>query len=286
MTDRLRTLWTQADQALTIVGTTAVELDPDDPAIRRLWADAEELMTSLVVRGLEDLAARAFPGTSASGGPVSSSAVSDPTGTAGTTGRLSSARDYHTVARTLQHACGILADAPTHIPADALERASTRQAVARTLRTVVDTLTRCRDRLTPVATGEPCPSVATDDDGTVVARCEGSVTHHSTGRGLCAECDADWRPRRGLEVPADVLSARNARRKHPCTCHSSRCDHDPGGCLGMLAPGDLSGRCERCACTCDVDCCPEGCSDERAPGRTVSERCHKRQVRATYADAS
>ena len=312
MSDRLRTLHADADALLATVATLAVELDPDDADLRRIWADADGLLGELVARGLEDLAGRAFPGSAGAGGPVSTSAVSDPTGAAGTRDlgitrgeprddrwlararagdedlptathfeQAREARDYRAVVRTVEHVCGILADMPT-APAEGLAGASVRQALGKSLRSVVAVLERCHARLTPVATGEPCPVRATDDDGTVLVRCEGHVTHHSTGRGLCAECDADWRPRRGLEIPPEVLVARNARRRHPCTCHDTTCGHDPGGCLGLLDPGDLTGRCEGCRCACGPDCCPDGCTDprDRPQGGALSERCAKRQYRA------
>lgn len=202
----------------------------------------------LHARALDDLSAAAYP--SAGDGPhVSSSSTSRPTEQAGINGQLARARDHQLATRLLEQAAALLE--------------------------------RGEERMTPLATGEPCPSVARDADGTVVARCQGTVTHHGTGRGLCEECDADWRSRRGLDIPPEVLQARNARRKHPCTCHDTTCGHDPGGCLGLLPAGELTGRCEQCACTCGPDCCPDGCSDPRAAGRTVSERCKKRQDRST-----
>lgn len=279
MTDQLRTLHAHADARLTLVGTLATELSGSaDP--HRMWADADGLLSRLAARGLEDLAGRAFPTVGGDGSPVSSSAVSDPTGLAGVNGRLSTARDYHTVCRTFRHVLGILDDAPVDLPDGQLERAGARQHAYDAIKKVRTILERCHDRLTPVATGDPCPTVARDTDGTVIASCQGSVTHHSTGRGLCEQCDRDWRPRRGLQIPAEVIEARNARRRHACVCHADGHDHGPGGCLGQGPPGELVGRCERCLCDCGPSCCPDGCSDPRAPGRGVSERCKKRRDRA------
>lgn len=313
MTDVLRALHARAHQLLTAAATVAVELAPADHDLRRAWAEADGLLSRLVAQGLEDRAARAYPGGAGADGPVSSSAVSDPTGAAGlrdlkvvpgeprrrppdarTPAELVAtmsdpdatrfeqhlrAFDYLTVTRSVQHVVGILEHAPTDVPTAELARASVRQGLTKTIGHVATVLRRCEQRLTPRATGEPCPTVARDDDGTIVARCEGRVTHHSTGRGLCEQCDGDWRSQRHLDIPPDVIEARNARRRHPCTCHDTACDHDPGGCYGLLDPGVLAGRCEHCACACGPECCPDGCTDPRRPGRRLSERCKKRQDR-------
>lgn len=309
MTDPLRALHADADRRLTAVATLAYELGAGQ-AVQQTWAKADGLLSRLVAVALEDLAGRAFP-SPADGPHVSGASTSSQTETAGliglhvteldvdvetTAGRRQWVRrklaaayrpgDYEKVARAVQHVIGILEHAPTVAPDDDLARASVRQGLAKALSHTATVLERCAQRITPRATGEPCPTVATDADGIIIARCQGKVTHHSTGRGLCEQCDADWRPRRGLQIPADVIDARNRRRRHPCTCHDDACDHAPGACLGLLAPGELTGRCETCACSCGPDCCPDGCADPRAAGRTVSDRCDKRIKRKRAKERS
>lgn len=100
------------------------------------------------------------------------------------------------------------------------------------------------EELTPVATGEMCPTQARDVKSGRLVACEAPVTH----RGRCVRCHQFWR-RNGYGPDAVLLAEWNGRLERDCTC--------------------------------GPDCCPDGCGDRvsATKQRWVSDRCRKRQER-------
>lgn len=192
--------------------------------IRQALSRVHAASSWLAAHGLEDQAASAWP--SAGDGPyVSSSGMSNPTESAGIHDRLARAGDHQLATRLLEQAAALLE--------------------------------RGRERMTPYeVTGEPCPTVARDPDSGEMVSCTGTVTHFRTGRGLCESCD-EWlaKPQhRGLNMPVDVLKARNGRRQRWCGCGPDCCPRDDQG--------------------------HTSCTDRAEEGRTVSRRCRQAQQRA------
>ncbi len=191
----------------------------------------EAAASLLAVAARDDLAGAAWP-VKAGGPQVSSSSTSDPTGGAvssdlsgSTTFRLNQARDHQLAVRLLEQAASLLE--------------------------------RGLERMTPVNTGEQCPTVARDPDTGEQVSCEGTATHFRTGRGLCARCD-DWygRPQnRGFHPGVEWVRDGNAMHVRWCACGPDCCDRDVQG--------------------------HTSCTDRAAEGRTVSERCKRRMTRAT-----
>lgn len=240
--------------------------------IRTLHARIGELSGTLIRRALADDAAAAYP-SSGDGPHVSSSAVSSPTESAGTRDLLVTVDE----------------EGKRHIQSR-LNQAGDYQTIERAFARLVDDLEKIERRTaTYEATGEPCPNVARNEHGELVS-CTGTVTHFRTGRGLCESCD-DWHAKpqhRGLDMPVEVLKARNQRRVRMCDCGPDCCPRDAKGhtaCTDRAAEGRTVS--ERChgrmsppRCQCGPECCPDGCAGLQEHGR-YSERCHKRRQRAS-----
>lgn len=195
-------------------------------------ARIEEATSALAIRARDDLSATAYP--SAPGGPtVTSSSTADPTGLSVTADQAGNLRTRLGQAGDYQQACY------------ALEKAAS-------------VLEKTLEGMTPRITGEQCPTVARDPATGEHVRCTGQVTH----RGRCEQCDGDWRIRRGLPLPVDVIEARNRRRltQRWCAC--------PATCCARDADDHTS------------------CTDRAEEGRTVSRRCRGRMERARADRAS
>lgn len=128
---------------------------------------------------------------------------------------------------------------------DRLRQAGDFNRICKTFEKVSSILYDLHEELTPVATGEPCPTSARNDKTGRMVDCEAPATH----RGRCVRCHQFFR-RNGYGPDAMLLAEWNGRLERDCTCGPS--------------------------------CCPEGCDDRVSAGkqRHVSDRCRKRQERA------
>lgn len=159
---------------------------------------------------------------------------------------------------------------PTEAGAMTLDRAGEYQRVVKTLQKASAILYDAWAELNPTATGEDCPTYATDRDGDIV-RCGGQQTH----RGLCHNCH---RHRRRNQPPPDaqLLSEWNSRMTRDCPCGWGSCDHPAGRCLGRVLPGE-GPHCDRCQTVRQRPTCTDCGDNPPAPERTICNRCRSAQ---------
>ena len=148
-----------------------------------------------------------------------------------------------------------------------LAQARVAQQATRLMEKAASLMERGVEQLTytPTSASGRC---ATETDG---VRCTGEATH---GR-LCEICDGDWRTRRGVDIPVQVIKARNAKRTLKCQCHREH-DHQPGVCVRDLEPGQTAGRCKVCREAEAAPTCRD-CGGQPSEGRTLCNRCRSRR---------
>ena len=151
-----------------------------------------------------------------------------------------------------------------------LRQARVAQQATRLMEKAASLMERGVEQLTytPTSAAGRC---ATETDG---VRCSGQATHGK----LCATCDDDWRTRRNLAIPAQVIKVRNAKRTVKCGCHRDGCDHPPGVCVRNLEPGQVEGRCTACR-EADNPRCGDCGVKPPATGRSICEGCKTRRRR-------
>lgn len=159
-----------------------------------------------------------------------------------------------------------------------LARAHDAQQALRGLQAAAKGMRNVLKHMAPPEVGGQCPTVSRDESGETVS-CTGEAQTH---RGLCVDCDADWRSRRpDVDIPAHIIADRNARRTVKCQCHAEH-DHAPGVCVRDLEPGQTVGRCRQCREAENPKC--DDCGEKPpAPRRTICEGCKTRRRRKTFA---
>lgn len=162
--------------------------------------------------------------------------------------------------------------------ADLQIHARDAKVITRELEKAANLLARCEEKLLPPKVGGQCPTVSRDESGETVS-CTGEAQTH---RGLCVDCDADWRSRRpDVDIPAHIIADRNARRTVKCQCHAEH-DHAPGVCVRDLQPGQTVGRCRQCREAENPRC--DDCGEKPpAASRTICEGCKTRRRRKPFA---